>query len=176
MEIKNKYYGTPRYKSKTIYNWKGRGIVHDDFDALFEEYIATTACQHCHTPFKSTLDRCIDHNHDTGQVRLIVCHKCNVKDTYINWPDGCSKKQSDERYRQQNRGKISERGAEYYQQNREKIAERGAEYRQQNKEKIAEQASEVIKCECGTDATRTNIARHRKSQKHQKSIMKIEMK
>lgn len=196
MEIKNKAYGTPKYKYLLIWGWKQNGIIHDNFDALFEEYIATTSCQHCATPFKSTRDRHIDHDHDTGQVRLIVCHKCNTNDSYINWPDGYDEKQYNAEYRQknkekieeyrqknkekileqsaeyykQNKEKITKQHAEYYQQNKENIAEKRAERYQKNKEKIAEQQAEKVKCECGDFIRRDGFVRHRKTQKHLSKI------
>lgn len=173
MEVKNKIYGTPSYKSKMICNWKRIGIIHDNFDTLFEEYVAITACQYCHKPFKSTKDRCVDHDHDTGQMRLIVCQKCNNKDSYINWPDGYDVKERTAKYYKKNKEKIAEQSAEYRQKNKEKLAEQKAEYYQQNKEKIAERASEKIKCECGDVVTRAGVSKHRKTQKHQTNIKSL---
>lgn len=184
MEITNKIYGTPQYKSATIHNWKRVGIIHDNFDSLFEEYLNTTSCQHCGKDFVSTKDRCIDHNHETGEVRLIVCQKCNAGDSYIKYPDGYDPKkyyqQNKEKiaeqhaeYRQLNKEKIAEQLAEYRRQNKEKLAEYQAEYRQQNKEKIAEQRAEKLKCECGDFVYRGGLTRHRKTQKHQTNIKSL---
>jgi hypothetical protein len=151
MEVKNKLYGTPQYKSQMIHTWKRSGIIHDDFDTLFEEYIATTACQHCGKDFTSTRDRHIDHDHNTGQVRLIVCQKCNVNDSYINWPDGWDR----QKYI-----------ADYRRENKERIVERDAKYRRQNRERIAEK----IKCECGAVVRRDGLAPHRRTNKHIENI------
>lgn len=103
MEITNKLYGTPRYKYKTIQNWKNCGVklLGDDWDALFQHYINTTQCQHCAKIFTSLRDRHLDHDHTTGKFRMIVCHKCNVKDSYIKYPDGYDKKQYVKEYGKQ---------------------------------------------------------------------------
>ena len=58
------------------------GVIHDDFDALYEHYINTNECDVCHKVFKSTKDRCLDHDHNNGQFRQILCNSCN---TYDNW-------------------------------------------------------------------------------------------
>ena len=56
---------------------------------------------------------------------------------------------------------------QYYGKNREKIAERKKEYRENNREKIAEKKKEKIVCECGSEVTKKNLPRHKRSKKHQ---------
>ena len=92
MEVKSKRYGTPQYKSTAIGMWKKRGVICDDFDMLYEEYIKATNCQHWDKDFKSTRDRCLDHDHTTGEFRKFVCQKCNAYDSYIKYPDGYNHK------------------------------------------------------------------------------------
>ena len=65
-------------KTATIYRWKKRGIIHDDFDNLYELYVNTLNCNHCHVKFNNTRDRCLDHCHIDGYVRQILCTSCNV--------------------------------------------------------------------------------------------------
>ncbi len=71
-------------KINRINNWKNYGVVHHNFDELYEKYINTEYCELCsvkltedkrHTP----TTRCLDHCHETGEVRNIVCNACNVK-------------------------------------------------------------------------------------------------
>ena len=81
------------HKYNTIYDWKYIGVIHDNFDKLYDLYISTFNCQHCAKPFKNTRDRHLDHNHDTGEFRLIVCQKCNANDSYIKYPNGYDKKE-----------------------------------------------------------------------------------
>ena len=40
-------------------------------------------CSHCDKEFKNSRDRNLDHDHETGLFRAIVCHRCNVRDFYI---------------------------------------------------------------------------------------------
>ena len=133
----------PSSKSQTIYKWKKRGLIYDDYDALYETYIKTMECQHCQTEFTKNNKRCLDHDHTTGLFRKIVCHRCNAMDSYINHPNG---------YTEQDR-------KEYYQA-----------YRRANKERIKEQDKQKIECDCGSIVRRSDIARHKRTKKHSNYI------
>ena len=111
-------------------------------------------CQHCNKAFKKSSDRCLDHNHETGLFRKIVCRGCNVVDSYIKYPNG---------YTEQDR---KEKMKEYQQTNKQKILEQNKEYNQKNKERISERAKQKIKCDCGSIVSRIHIARHMRSKKH----------
>ena len=87
-------------------------------------------------------------------------------------------------YYDSNKGKIAERHkewreankekiAEYYENNKEKMKEKNKEYYEANKEKILEKNKEKIKCECGCEVSRNDIAKHRRTNKHKK-IMQMQ--
>jgi hypothetical protein len=70
----------------TIRNWRSRGVIHDDFDALYEQYLAATHCEDCGVVFGKCGDgtgtfKCLDHCHETGAFRGIVCTGCNSRRT-----------------------------------------------------------------------------------------------
>ena len=120
----------PSSKYNMIYNWKKSGLICDDYNALYETYIGTMECEHCQIEFTKNNWRCLDHNHETGLFRSIVCHRCNVHDSYIKYPNGYTSQE----YYQANKEKIKE----YQQANKEKIKEYQQVYRQANKEKSKE--------------------------------------
>jgi hypothetical protein len=70
-------------------------------------------------------------------------------------------------YYETNKEKILEYHAEYYETNKKKILEKKAEYREDKREAINAKQTEKIECECGCMISRTNISKHRKTQKHQ---------
>jgi len=142
----------PRSKAKTIYDWKRRGLIYDNYDELYDVYINTMECEHCKTEFTKNNWRCLDHNHETGLFRKIVCHKCNAMDSYIKYPNGYSKQ---------------EYGKEYRQKNKEYRKEKNQEWYQANKAEILEQNKEKIECECGSIVRRSDIARHNRDKKTQ---------
>lgn len=59
---------------------------------------------------------------------------------------------------------------EYCQDNCEAIAEYKKQYYQNHREKIAERKRTPVKCECGTVVCKNELLRHRKTQKHIKSL------
>jgi hypothetical protein len=80
-----KYRATPRgRKSQRVFDWKRRGVK-GDLDKIYEEFLKQTNCEMCNC--KLTTDdkirrattRVLDHNHDTGDFRFILCHSCNIR-------------------------------------------------------------------------------------------------
>tara|TARA_R110000751_G_scaffold5894_1_gene26074 strand:+ start:87 stop:470 length:384 start_codon:yes stop_codon:yes gene_type:complete len=65
-----------RHKYITIWKWKSRGII-CDYDAIYDIVISTFMCDYCGITFPESKDRCLDHDHDDGSVRGVVCRYCN---------------------------------------------------------------------------------------------------
>ena len=77
------------------------------------------------------------------------------------------------KYRQENKEKITKQMAKYRQANKEKHAEYNAKYYQSNKKKIAERDAKKVQCECGSEVTKQNLPRHRKTKKHQNYLLTL---
>ena len=68
-------------KKKTIYNWKKRGVISEDYDCLYDKYLIHSNCDKCEIEFdksKKSTSKCLDHDHDTGGFRNILCSNCNL--------------------------------------------------------------------------------------------------
>lgn len=73
-----KYNQTPKgIKSRIISHWKERGIIDEDLDAVYDYYVKQTNCMICLKKYKDNFDRCLDHDHTTGEIRYICCRNCN---------------------------------------------------------------------------------------------------
>jgi len=153
----------PKYDA--IYKWKKSGLICDDYNALYETYIKTTECQHCQIEFTENNKRCLDHDHETGLFRMIVCHRCNVNDTYIKYPNGFTEQDRKE-YHQEWYQANKEQKKEYYQANKEQKKEYYQAYRQKNKQRISERNRQKIQCDCSSIVCRSEIPRHKRSKKH----------
>ena len=71
-------------KTNMVSRWKAMGIK-GDLSFIYDcAYITATHCWVCKSAFKSTHDRCCDHNHDTGEFRNVLCRACNMFDRWEN--------------------------------------------------------------------------------------------
>tara|TARA_R110002153_G_scaffold178417_1_gene331590 strand:- start:35 stop:553 length:519 start_codon:yes stop_codon:yes gene_type:complete len=157
-----------RSKYNTIYHWKYRGVKYNDFDELYYIYIRTLKCFHCNKDFKNSTDRCLDHDHETGLFRAIVCKSCNNMDSYINYPNGYIRPNQSEymkKWKEDNKDKVEE-----YYKNRDKEKELSTKkiYYQKNKDKILTKNKIKFICSCGTKLRLNGKNRHVKSKQHLK--------
>ena len=67
-------------RTNKITKWKSRGVINEDFDTLYDLFINTDKCMYCEKVFVDSVDRCLDHDHETGLYRAVLCRSCNVKD------------------------------------------------------------------------------------------------
>jgi len=64
------------------YHWKKWGVT-GDIDAIYSRWLNATKCEVCGVKFKDTLSvKCMDHDHDTGEFRYILCSSCNNHDYF----------------------------------------------------------------------------------------------
>lgn len=168
-----------------VRRWKNRGLIHNDYKELYETYINTSHCNHCKKEFKNSLDRCMDHDHETGMFRNIICRACNNSDTYIKYPNGYDPTEYRKQYWKEHKEDMNSKNKEYYKKNKENLLQSQQDYRDKNKEKIKEynklykqENKEKIKkrnsdydkkkftCGCGSVISNGNKYDHNKTLKH----------
>ncbi len=68
------------HKANSKNNWKRRGLKCDDleFEIIYNKYINAEYCELCDKEFLTTLDRQMEHDHETGYFRNICCRSCNM--------------------------------------------------------------------------------------------------
>ena len=77
MELPFELYNQHKVRMKA--KWKHRGLIMDNFEEIYQKYIYATHCELCNKEFKSTKERVMEHNHETGEFRNICCVSCNQK-------------------------------------------------------------------------------------------------
>ena len=116
---------------------------------------------------------------DNFVMDVILAYPCNSKKELVKREDeimceiksnlnNIRAKRSIKEWRIDNRDKIKERDKKWYEDNKDKVLEKNKKYRELNKEKRSEKRSEKIKCDiCGSEITKGNLLRHKKSLKCQ---------
>ena len=68
---------TKYHKRNTKSQWKQRGLIDDNIDDIYDRYIHSSQCELCKIKFEKKSERQMDHCHNTGKFRNIVCQQCN---------------------------------------------------------------------------------------------------
>tara|TARA_R110002153_G_scaffold16712_1_gene58797 strand:+ start:39 stop:548 length:510 start_codon:yes stop_codon:yes gene_type:complete len=155
-----------RHKSDTISRWRCNNVIYHNFDELYEVYIKTMNCQHCGKEFPNTKDRHLDHDHETGMFRKIVCNGCNNNDRYINYPNGYDKKKAKQINYEKHKHKHKDKLQKYRDDHKEKNNNYAREYRKKNMNTILEKQKEKMTCECGSTFRRSDKSDHNRTLKH----------
>ena len=89
---RSKKYRNNNLKEKkrcAIKTWRSRGVVSEDFNSLYDQYIQILNCENCGVDFGERGDgsctfRVLDHCHVSGQVRNVLCQLCNIRRGYVD--------------------------------------------------------------------------------------------
>ena len=73
-----KEYRNKNPDKRLIQHWRCRGMIDTDWDLVYEMFIAQTNCWICDRLFDDKYRRNLDHDHDTGELRYVVCNPCNI--------------------------------------------------------------------------------------------------
>ena len=79
MELPFKLY--KQHKTSKKSSWKNSGMVFtpEEFEEIYNKYIYATNCELCDVLFPKSRNRQLDHCHETGKIRNIVCQTCNLR-------------------------------------------------------------------------------------------------
>ena len=69
-----------KYKNK-ICSWERVGIISDNWEEVYILYCSIDYCMNCNVDIEGW-NKHLDHNHDTGEIRGILCKNCNVQDKF----------------------------------------------------------------------------------------------
>ena len=61
--------------------WKYRKVKwesEEEFEIIYTRYKDSKCCELCGIEYKTSFYKCLDHCHDTGKFRNIICRTCNL--------------------------------------------------------------------------------------------------
>ena len=73
-----------RHQAVTICNWKKRGLIcreGETYKGIYSFVRSIDNCEICSVKFNKEVNsewRCMDHCHETGFFRKVLCNKCNA--------------------------------------------------------------------------------------------------
>jgi len=72
-----------RHQQTRIRNWRKYGIIcreGETYKDLYYHVMSITNCELCNVEFTDEIkkQRCLDHDHDTGFFRKVLCRSCNA--------------------------------------------------------------------------------------------------
>ena len=62
--------------------WKTNGLICEtieELEGIYGLYICSERCENCNCVYTTDNKKCMDHCHETGNFRNILCHSCNMK-------------------------------------------------------------------------------------------------
>ena len=83
-EYNKEYQQTEKGKMNTkISKWKNSyGLIcesRDDYELIYFTWLNSSRCEECNIEYTKENKKCMDHCHDTGLFRNILCNSCNTK-------------------------------------------------------------------------------------------------
>lgn len=61
---------------RALWLWREYKLTTDEWDALYDKQLGR--CAVCLLTLAEAKKVCVDHDHETGKVRGLLCHGCNV--------------------------------------------------------------------------------------------------
>jgi len=65
-----------------------QGVIYYDMEELYYTWKMTTHCHYCNVELVEgnygSSKKCLDHDHETGEPRGVICQTCNIKDVFKN--------------------------------------------------------------------------------------------
>lgn len=166
------------YKNGKIYeivcNITGEVYIGSTVQSL-EERLCKHKCKKTHTcTSKQIIDR---GNYYIELLETYPCetkHELLLKETEYQKNIKCINKvmacRSKQEWIKDNKEIILQKTKEYFKDNKEIILQRNKEYRDANKELISQRHKIKVECECGSIIRVTDLAKHKRTQKHLKYI------